>query len=108
MQGSRYILRLLTGNFLGITVLLNTMVFENERQYMKPIKITSKYQASIPQEIRALLKLKAGDSITFEITANNQVQIRKAVIQDFAYLKSLEKTLDEWSSLHDEKAYRDL
>lgn len=75
---------------------------------MKPIKITSKYQASIPQEICSLLKLKAGDSIIFEITANNQVQIRKTIIQDFAHLKSLEETLNEWNSPYDEEAYRDL
>ena len=75
---------------------------------MKSMKITSKYQASIPQEVRALLKLKAGDSIIFEVTANKEVQIRKAGIADFTYLKSLEETLNEWSSSYDEEAYRDL
>ena len=34
---------------------------------MKSSKITSKYQETIPKDVRKQLKLQAGDSITFEV-----------------------------------------
>ena len=75
---------------------------------MADSKLTSKFQATIPQEIRSLLHLKAGDRIIFEIKKNQAVLIRKATSLDIAYLKSLETTLSEWSSESDDEAFRDL
>ncbi len=75
---------------------------------MSHSKLTAKFQATIPQDIRATLKLKAGDQIIFEITANNHVVIKKAMPSDIAYLKSVESTLSEWGSVNDEEDYRDL
>ena len=75
---------------------------------MSNSKLTSKFQATIPQDIRSTLKLKAGDQIIFEITADKQVVIKKAMPSDIAYLKSVESTLSEWSSSNDEEDYRDL
>ncbi|HLC07621.1 MAG TPA: type II toxin-antitoxin system PrlF family antitoxin [Candidatus Babeliales bacterium] len=75
---------------------------------MSNSKLTSKFQATIPQDIRATLKLKAGDQIIFEITKDNQVIIKKAMPRDIAYLKALESTLNEWNSKNDDEDYYDL
>lgn len=70
-------------------------------------KLTSKYQATIPEPVRKVLHLKAGDAIAFDIE-NNQIRLRKARPIDFSFAKALEKTLSEWESATDEEAYRDL
>ena len=70
-------------------------------------KLTSKYQATIPQEVRELLLLKKGDEVAFEIEGG-QVVIRKATPLDVEYLASVESTLSEWNSENDEEAYKDL
>jgi len=75
---------------------------------MADSKLTSKFQTTIPQEIRKLLGLKAGDRLIFEVTEDNNVQLKKATPLDIAYLKSLQSTLSEWESQEDEEAYRDL
>ena len=75
---------------------------------MSNSKLTSKFQATIPQEIRAILGLKAGDRIIFEITKSKQVHIKKATPMDLIYLKSLQSTLSEWNSKNDEEDYNDL
>jgi antitoxin PrlF len=75
---------------------------------MSNSKLTSKFQATIPQEIRSTLKLKAGDRILFEITTDKRVVIKKAMPKDLAYLKSLESTLSEWNSKNDDEDYNDL
>ena len=75
---------------------------------MNNSRLTSKFQATIPQDIRKALKLKAGDRIVFELTRDNQVIIKKATQADIAYLKSLESTLSEWNSQNDDEDYRDL
>lgn len=75
---------------------------------MSNSKLTSKFQTTIPQDIRAMLKLKAGDQIIFEITQDKQVVIKKAMPADIAYLRALESTLSEWNSKNDEEDYSDL
>ncbi len=75
---------------------------------MADSKLTSKFQATIPQEIRSILGLKAGDRVIFEITKDKHVNIRKATPLDITYLKALESTLSEWNSESDDEAYRDL
>lgn len=71
-------------------------------------KLTTKFQATIPQDIRTLLKLKAGDQIIFEITKDQKVLIKKATPRDIVYLKALESTLSEWNSKYDDEDYCDL
>jgi antitoxin PrlF len=71
-------------------------------------KLTSKFQATIPQEIRSILKLHRGDRIIFEVTKTNRVEIRKATPMDLIYLKSIESTLNEWNSKNDEEDFCDL
>ena len=70
-------------------------------------KITSKYQATIPEPVRKVLHLKAGDAIAFDIE-DNQIRLRKARPIDFSFAGALEQTLSEWESTSDEEAYRDL
>lgn len=75
---------------------------------MNDSKLTSKFQATIPRDIRNLLNLKSGDRVIFEVTKENRVELRKATKLDIAYLKSLESTLNEWNSIHDEEDFSDL
>ena len=70
-------------------------------------KLTKKYQATIPEPVRRLLCLEAGDTIAFDIE-DNGVHIRKARPVDLAFAQGLEGTLNEWMSEADEEAYRDL
>ena len=70
-------------------------------------RITSKYQATIPEPVRKVLHLKAGDAIAFDIE-DHQIRIRKARPVDRAFAQALGGTLNEWESAADEEAYRDL
>lgn len=70
-------------------------------------KLTSKYQATIPEPVRRLLHLGAGDTIAFDIEDSN-VHIRKARSVDTLFAQSLQGTLTEWGSTEDEEAYREL
>jgi antitoxin PrlF len=70
--------------------------------------LTSKYQATIPKEVRNALHLKAKDQIIYEILENDTVIIRRASALDIEYLNALKHTLSEWDSAADEKAYKNL
>lgn len=70
-------------------------------------KLTKKYQATIPEPVRQLLHLKAGDAIAFDIE-DDVIHLRKATPIDLAFAGSLEGTLTEWYSEADEDAYHDL
>jgi antitoxin PrlF len=70
-------------------------------------KLTKKYQATIPEPVRQLLHLNAGDEIAFDIE-DDDVHLRKASPVDLAFTQSIEGTLNEWMSEADEEAYRDL
>ena len=71
------------------------------------MKITSKFQTTIPQEIRSKLNLEVGDSIFFEIN-NGMIILKKMDPENKAYLKALSETVTEWNSQEDEEAYHDL
>ena len=70
-------------------------------------KLTKKYQATIPASVRQLLHLDAGDEIAFDIE-DDDVHLRKAQPMDLEFAKSLEGTMNEWSSEADEEAYHAL
>lgn len=70
-------------------------------------KLTREYQATIPEPVRALLKLEAGDTIAFDLE-RDVVRVRKARPLDVEYAKALQGTLQEWSSDADERAYPEL
>lgn len=70
-------------------------------------RLTRKYQATIPAEVRRALRLKHGDVVQFEIEGD-RVTLRRQTTADRAYLRGLEATLTEWNSPYDDEAYRDL
>lgn len=70
-------------------------------------KLTRKYQATIPEAVRKVLGVGAGDTIAFDVEGQ-AVGVRKARPVDLAFAHALEGTLTEWASKADEEAYRDL
>ena len=75
---------------------------------MSASKLTSKFQATIPKEIRDKLKLKKGDLLIFKIVDRNVLVLKKSTPFDKEYLRALSKTLNEWNSSDDEAAYEHL
>ncbi len=71
-------------------------------------KVTAKGQTTIPQEVRAALRIEPGDLLLWELSPGAMVQVRKVQPIDLAYLQALDGTLDEWSSSADDEAYREL
>jgi antitoxin PrlF len=71
-------------------------------------KVTSKYQTTIPKEIRKHLHIKRGDQIMYELFSDDTVVLRKTSPLDIEYLRAVSKTLSEWNSDEDENAYKDL
>lgn len=71
-------------------------------------RLTSKFQATIPLEIRKHLHLKERDEIVYELLSDGTVVVRKTTPLDMQYLKSIESTLTEWNSEDDERAYKNL
>ena len=70
-------------------------------------RLTRKYQATIPADVRRALRLKQGDTVQFEIEGD-RVTLRRQRVADRAYLRSLEANLSEWNSPFDDEAYGDL
>ncbi len=70
-------------------------------------KVTTKYQATIPLEVREKLGIRQGDMVAFELD-NGGVRLRRVVPLDVEYAKALAGTLSEWASENDEEAYRGL
>ena len=68
-------------------------------------KLTSKAQTTIPQPIRAALKLKEGDELVYEIRGE-QVLLTKS--RQRAEGDDPFHMFGEWSSAADRKAYGDL
>ncbi len=71
-------------------------------------KITAKGQTTIPQDVRAALRVSAGDLIAWEIGADGTATVRRVQPLDIEYLRAVEGTLCEWSGSADEEAYRGL
>lgn len=71
-------------------------------------RLTSKYQATIPKEIREHLHLQSGDEILYEKLSDNTVVIRKILPLDIDYLEALNTTMNEWESEEDEQGYKNL
>lgn len=71
-------------------------------------KLTAKYQATIPKEIRKILHLEKADRIIYRILKDNTVVLSRATPLDLDYLRSISKTLNEWDSEEDDEAFRNL
>lgn len=70
-------------------------------------KLTTKYQTTIPKNIRKKLNLNKGDYITFEEN-DGIVIIRKVESFDIEHAKALETTLGDWDNPADDEAFNDL
>ena len=68
-------------------------------------KLTSKAQTTIPQPIRAALRLQEGDELLYEIRGE-QVLLTKA--RQVSDADDPFRTFREWNSPADRKAYGDL
>jgi antitoxin PrlF len=71
-------------------------------------RLTTKGQATVPLSVRKKLHLKPGDTVIFEESPAGTVSIRKMEPLDLEFLVALEKTLSEWNSENDDRAYLDL
>lgn len=71
-------------------------------------RLTSKYQATIPKEIRKHLNLKKGDQIFYELLPDDTVIVCKTSPLDLHYLEALNVTMNEWETEEDEQAYKNL
>jgi AbrB family looped-hinge helix DNA binding protein len=70
-------------------------------------RITSKYQATVPADVRTALGLRAGDTLAWEVN-DGEVRVRRAKPLDIAFAAAVAGTLDEWDSPEDEEAWREL
>ena len=74
---------------------------------LQTAKLTSKFQTTVPSEVRKLLHLKAGDMVGFELSGD-VVTLRRATPLDIAFNQALEATLPEWASEQDDQAFKNL
>ena len=75
---------------------------------METTRLTSKYQATVPADVRAALGLKAGDTIAWDV-ADGTARVRKVSALDVQFLKGVEANLaEEWLSAEDMDAFGDL
>ncbi len=86
---------------------ITKMKAKSDKTLVAASKMTSKHQATIPEEIRDYLGLDKGDHVAFEIK-KGKVVLRRISPLDVEFAKSLQRTLSEWESDNDEEAYRDL
>lgn len=68
-------------------------------------KLTSKAQTTIPQPVRAALRLEEGDELLYEIVDRRVIvtKVLRDKVPDDPF-----GTFDEWHSKADEQAYGDL
>ena len=71
---------------------------------LKSSTISKKGQTTIPVEVRKLLKLQEGDSMTYEVLNDGNIQLKKAAsFRDLEYLQAIEKTFaNEWMGDEDD------
>lgn len=71
-------------------------------------RLTRKYQATIPREVRRALDIRRGDAVLFDVRDDGTVLLRRAEPLDLAFAKALTHTLSEWDSVRDDEDFRDL
>ncbi len=84
------------------------MIFLPESAMLAVAKITAKGQTTIPQDIRAAMRVSPGDLIAWEVGADSTATVRRVQPLDIDYLRAVEGTLSEWAGQADEEAYRGL
>lgn len=70
-------------------------------------RLTGKYQATIPANVRRTLGVGAGDQVAWDVDGAT-VTLRRAVATSDPFAAALTETLSEWASAEDEAAWRDL
>lgn len=71
-------------------------------------KITAKGQTTVPREVRKALSSKPGDLIAWEVEPDGRVAVRRIQPLDMEYLEAVQRTLSEWQTAEDDKAYAKL
>jgi antitoxin PrlF len=75
-----------------------------ERHFMITSKLTSKAQTTIPQPVRAALRVGKGDELAYTIDGDRVILTKAArAAQDDPFA-----TFDEWASDNDRRAYAKL
>ena len=74
---------------------------------MKASRLSSKGQVTIPKAVRKAIGVKPGDLVAYDVK-DGVVTLQRAEPFDAAFHLALSKTMTEWSSAEDEKAFRDL
>ena len=75
---------------------------------MEISKVTSKFQATVPADVRAALGIKAGDTLAWAVRDGTATVHRMPKnLKGWDPLTWL-SFADEWLSLEDEEAFRDL
>lgn len=69
-------------------------------------KLSSKAQTTVPQAVRAALRLREGDAIVYTIEADGRVLLSRAASDH--PLEDPFATFCEWDSEADRRAYADL
>ncbi len=75
---------------------------------MEVSKVTSKFQATVPRDVRAALGIKAGDQVLWVVKDGTAI-VRKMPEDLMGWdAHSWLSFADEWLSPEDEEAFRDL
>lgn len=75
---------------------------------MKSSKLSSRFQITVPKEIRDALNLKAGDPLFIRALESGYIIINKAQPIDKEYYQSANLLLAEWNSSEDDVAFSHL
>ena len=70
-------------------------------------RVTTKFQATLPRQVREALGIRPGDSVAYEVD-KGVVRLRRATPLDLAYAQAVSGTLTEWQSKADDEAYGEL
>ena len=74
---------------------------------MKHSRVRAHGDTTIPKSIREAAGLYAGDTLAFE-TNGEQVTVHKVPRGRDGHAQDLSETMNEWVSVQDEEAWRDL
>lgn len=71
-------------------------------------RLSPKSQITVPKRVRDAIGLHAGDSVAYEIRKSGVVELKRVDPFDAAFHAAVSKTLDEWATPEDDRAFGDL
>ena len=86
---------------------LGWLPIETVMSAMDVATLTAKGQVTVPKAVREALGLRQGDRLSWELE-DGSVRVRAIAPLDLTYLRSLDASLQEWSSPADEEAFAGL